>query len=219
MVIPSSALRTLTLLGITWLSEHYDERTIFAMVQNIWTLPCLIALRFWPGQMTDVWGTYALVVVTLSYPATRAIAIGWLSKNSNTVSTRTVSIALYNGMFTQSLSLLLFISTVKFFMLGLFNAAPGLTYGHATVFVEVGYAYSNNIYVEEDKPLYRRGNTNLIIINVVSIGVFLLTKLYYVVRNRQRDRVWAGMDAQQRHDYAHYSRDTGSKRLDFRFAH
>ncbi|OKL63121.1 hypothetical protein UA08_01253 [Talaromyces atroroseus] len=129
---------------------------------HLWTLPCLIALRFWSGAMTDAWGTYALVVVTLSYPATRAIVLGWISKNSNTVSTRSVSVTLYN------------------------------------IFVEAGYVYSNNVYREDDKPLYHRGNRNLIAINVLTIIVFLLIKVYYVHRNRHRDRVWAKMDAKDR---------------------
>ncbi len=56
---------------MTRLSEKYNERTYFAMLQNVWTLPCLIALRFWPGVITNAWGTYALIILLLAYPYCR----------------------------------------------------------------------------------------------------------------------------------------------------
>lgn len=68
------------------------------MCQNLWTLPCVIALRYWSGSMTDAWGTYALVTVLLSYPYCHAICVAWASRNSNNVGTRTVSAAMYNMM-------------------------------------------------------------------------------------------------------------------------
>jgi hypothetical protein len=67
------------------------------MLQSVWTLPCVTALRFWSGTMTNAWGTYAIVVTLLSYPYCHAILVGWASKNSNNVGTRTVSAAIYNS--------------------------------------------------------------------------------------------------------------------------
>ncbi len=89
------------------------------MLQPLWTLPCIIALRFWPGLINDAWGTYAIITVLLSYPYCRtsffsapltphkmfaniashntdAILVAWTSKNANNVGTRTVASALYN---------------------------------------------------------------------------------------------------------------------------
>lgn len=68
LVIPSSVFHILTLLLLTRLSEWVGERSLVAMLQPLWTLPCIVALRFWPGVIQDAWGTYALVTVLLSYP-------------------------------------------------------------------------------------------------------------------------------------------------------
>ena len=61
----------ITLLLLTRASEWLNQRALIAILQNVWTLPCLIALRFWPGVIKDAWGTYALIVVLLSYPYNR----------------------------------------------------------------------------------------------------------------------------------------------------
>ncbi|KAL1628701.1 hypothetical protein SLS56_005693 [Neofusicoccum ribis] len=183
LTIPYSVFHICTLLIITRVSEWLNERTLVAMFQNIWTLPCVIALRFWPGAMSNMWGTYALVTTLLSYPYCHAILVAWSSRNSNNVGTRTVSAALYNMM------------------------------------VQLGNVIANNIYRNDDKPLYHRGNRNLIIINCISICVFLATKVYYVTRNKQREKVWNAMTPEQRADYIKNTTDRGSHRLDFRFAH
>lgn len=104
--------------------------------------------------------------------------------------------------------------------------------------VQAGNVISNNIYRADDKPLYRRGNRNLIIINVLAISLFIFAKIYYILRNKHRDRVWSAMtnevrnlqmrkriaitnrvSTQEREDYLKNTTETGSKRLDFRFAH
>lgn len=114
LTIPSSVFHICTLISLTYLSERLNERSLVAMLQAVWTLPCVLALRFWPGLVTNAWGTYALVTVLLSYPYCHgewefiseylypntniigAILVGWTSKNSNNVGTRSVSAALYN---------------------------------------------------------------------------------------------------------------------------
>lgn len=96
LTIPSTAISILTLLGITWLSERVNERSFISMLQGIWTLPCIIAFRFWHGANSDPWGTFALVTTLLSYPYCHAILVAWCSRNSGSVRTRSVSAACYN---------------------------------------------------------------------------------------------------------------------------
>lgn len=59
--------------------------------------------------------------------------------------------------------------------------------------VQLGSVISNTIYQEDDKPLYRKGNSWLIVANVLAIAIFLLTKLYYVLVNKNRDQRWRRM--------------------------
>ncbi|KAH6636030.1 major facilitator superfamily domain-containing protein [Chaetomium tenue] len=96
LTIPSTVLHIITLLILTRISEWLNQRAYVAVWQNIWTLPCIIALRFWPGVINNAWGTYALITVLLSYPYCHAINVAWVSKNANNVGTRTVASALYN---------------------------------------------------------------------------------------------------------------------------
>ena len=85
--------------------------------------------------------------------------------------------------------------------------------------VQVGSIISAYIYVDSDAPLYHRGNVILVIINFLAIGLFLLTKVYYVFRNKQREKVWNAMTEEERNTYIATTTLRGSRRLDFRFAH
>jgi hypothetical protein len=40
----------------------------------------------------------------------------------------------------------------------------------------------------DDAPLYRRGNHALIGVLAANFAIYLLTKAYYIYRNRHRDR-------------------------------
>jgi hypothetical protein len=91
-----NAVTIITLLGLTWLSEKVRERSFIAAIQNLWMMPCLIALRWWSGSGSDVWGTYALLVILLGYPYCHAILVAWTSCNAGSVRTRTISAAVYN---------------------------------------------------------------------------------------------------------------------------
>ncbi|VVT46628.1 uncharacterized protein SAPINGB_P001308 [Magnusiomyces paraingens] len=101
LTIPANVVHIVFLLVQTYLTEYFNERSLSATLQPLWILPCIGTLAFWSGSLTDVWGTYALLTVLLSGPYIHAILVGWCSRNSNTVRTRTVSAAVYN-MFVQA---------------------------------------------------------------------------------------------------------------------
>jgi hypothetical protein len=49
--------------------------------------------------------------------------------------------------------------------------------------------------------------------------LYVLTKSYYIWRNKTRDRIWDAMAPEQKKEYLKTTKDEGNKRLDFRFAH
>lgn len=85
--------------------------------------------------------------------------------------------------------------------------------------VQAGDVAAYFIYREDDKPKYKRGNTNLIAINVLAIFLFLAAKAYYVFQNRRRDKIWNAMSEEERNEYIKNTEHQGSSRLNFRFAH
>ncbi|KAL1901221.1 hypothetical protein Cpir12675_000587 [Ceratocystis pirilliformis] len=87
------------------------------------------------------------------------------------------------------------------------------------MFVQAGNIIATNIYRDDDKPLYRRGNKILLAITVYNIFQFYLVKLFYIWRNKVRERQWNAMSKEEQEDYVRSTTDEGMKRLDFRFAH
>lgn len=152
LTIPKDAAHIVSLLALTRLSEWTGQRALVAMLQPLWTLPCLVALRWWHGVIDDGWGTYALVTTLLSYPYCHAILVAWCSRNSNNVAARSISASLYN------------------------------------MAVQMGSVIDSNIYRDDDKPYYRRGNTQLVIINCASVALFLFTKACKIFLRREDGR-------------------------------
>jgi hypothetical protein len=85
--------------------------------------------------------------------------------------------------------------------------------------VQASSIISQNIYRDEDKPYYRRGNKALIGICCFNFVIFIGAKVFYVGVNRRREKVWAGMSVAEKEEYLRTTKDKGNKRLDFRFAH
>ncbi|KAK6884880.1 putative transporter [Candida tropicalis] len=85
--------------------------------------------------------------------------------------------------------------------------------------VQLGNIIAQNIYRQDDLPLYRRGNTQLFILELATIPVILLAKAYYVFKNRRRDKIWNAMTEEEKEDYRNNTKDEGTRRKDFRFAH
>jgi len=85
--------------------------------------------------------------------------------------------------------------------------------------VQASSIISQNIYRDDDKPLYRRGNKVLIALCAYNFVLFVGAKVYYVNVNRKRDAVWEGMTREEKEMYLETTEDEGNRRLDFRFAH
>ncbi|OAL17571.1 hypothetical protein AYO22_11489 [Fonsecaea multimorphosa] len=173
----------INMMLLTYVAEILQELTFTAVTGQIWALPFLIFFNNVDTSKMNKWAMWAVTTLLLSYPNAHPIQVGWNSRNSNAVHSRTVSAAMYN------------------------------------MFVQAGGVVSSNVYREDDAPSYRRGNRVLLAVALLNIALYLLTKTYYVLRNRYRDRKWTAMTETQQLQYLSKTRDRGNKRLDFRFAH
>ncbi|CDK25208.1 unnamed protein product [Kuraishia capsulata CBS 1993] len=88
-----------------------------------------------------------------------------------------------------------------------------------TMFSQLATIVSSQLYRDDDKPLYHRGNLDLIGIAFGAIAVGIITKFYYIWRNKKREEVWSQMTIEQKEEYITTTTDEGNKRLDFRFKH
>ncbi|KIW81694.1 hypothetical protein Z517_04720 [Fonsecaea pedrosoi CBS 271.37] len=182
LVVPSVVGHILTMLLFTYLAEIVGQLWIFGLLAQVWALPFLSYIYAIDINSINRWTAFGIMTVLLAYPSTHAIQVGWNSRNSNSVRSRTVSAALYN-MGCQTSGII-----------------------------------ASNIYREDDRPRYRRGNRVLVSLCAVNIGIYIFAKVYYVVRNKRRDRIWNAMTEEQRAEYLATTTDKGNKRLDFRFA-
>lgn len=87
------------------------------------------------------------------------------------------------------------------------------------MFVQSGNIIASNIYRDDDQPLYHRGNRILLGITCFNICLFYFVKVFYIWRNKVRDRKWNALTAEEQEQYVLTTKDEGMKRLDFRFAH
>jgi hypothetical protein len=101
LTIPSNILHIFFLIGITRFSEHINERSLVELISPLWVLPGLAILR-WSNIIDD--NKYLMFTVStfiLAQPYIHSINVSWVSRNSNSIKTRTISAALYN-MFNQA---------------------------------------------------------------------------------------------------------------------
>jgi hypothetical protein len=87
------------------------------------------------------------------------------------------------------------------------------------MFVQAGNIIGTNIYRENDRPYYIRGNKILLAICCFNIVLFPLVKYYYISKNRRREAAWQRLTGEEKVDYVRTTEKEGSHRLDFRFSH
>ncbi|CAK7894651.1 hypothetical protein CAAN1_02S04632 [[Candida] anglica] len=78
---------------------------------------------------------------------------------------------------------------------------------------------SANLYRQDDAPMYHRGNEQLIGIAFGALAACILAKVYYIQRNKYKDRKWKAMTTEEQEEYIRTTNDIGNKRLEFRFVH
>lgn len=101
LTIPYTVIHMVLMLGITYVGEIWGELTFTALSGQIWALPFLIYFNVIDTTKTNKWVIWAVTTLLLGYPNAHPIQVGWNSRNSNSVRSRTVSAATYN-MFVQA---------------------------------------------------------------------------------------------------------------------
>ncbi|KAI3405959.1 hypothetical protein KGF56_001178 [Candida oxycetoniae] len=183
LTIPNHVIHIIGMLGVTWLAEKINNRAMVALISPIYCSILLGVIRFWPGSGVKVWPSYVLNTLYAGHPYIHAIVVSWVSRNSNSVRSRSVCSAIYN-MFVQADSII-----------------------------------AQNIFREDDLPLYKRGLLQLWCLALATIPLLLLTRYYYIWRNNSKDRLWNQMTEEEQDYYRKNTKDEGTKRLDFRFAY
>lgn len=107
LLIPQAIAHIILLILVTWFSERVNERTLTCLSLPLFTVPAMAAIRYWPGSMKQPWPTWALVSIVLAAPYIHAICVGWVSRNSNSIRSRSICSAIYN-MFVQVGSIISF---------------------------------------------------------------------------------------------------------------
>lgn len=180
LTIPVTIFAAINMLWVTYLTERFHQIAVIGLLAQMWVLPLLI-IEYTSITKLSPWGQYALTFIILGQPSVHAAQVGWCSRLSNAVRTRTVSAAIYN------------------------------------ISIQLSGIASSNIYREDDKPHYRRGNMNLIAITVGTITAYAFAKAYYTARNKYKKNRWDRMTAEEKALYLQNSHDEGNKRLDFLF--
>lgn len=68
-------------------------------------------------------------------------------------------------------------------------------------------------------PLDYRGNKILVALASANIVIFVLAKWYYIWRNQQKAKKWNRLSETEQENYLSTTKDTGTKKINIRFAH
>jgi hypothetical protein len=113
LAIPNTVISIILMLFITYLAEVTGQLTWVSILGQIYTLPFVVYLYVVDTTTANKWVVWAIVTLLLGFPngmcveydesvfmlttiQAHAIQVGWNSRNSNTVRSRTVSAAMYN---------------------------------------------------------------------------------------------------------------------------
>ncbi|KAI0278181.1 MFS general substrate transporter [Russula aff. rugulosa BPL654] len=93
--VPAYVIGAMGLLFTCYLSEMINSRVLSTVILQFWALPLLVVLYTFT-EHTSQWVYFAVVSLIVGFPLVHPIQVAWTSRNSNSVSTRTISACLYN---------------------------------------------------------------------------------------------------------------------------
>lgn len=93
--IPAPAIGLVLLIVVTIVSESVNNRSFVAMSQSVWQFVCFLALFKLPAN-SNPWIYWTVATIQQAAPYVHALQVAWISRQSGSVRTRTISAALYN---------------------------------------------------------------------------------------------------------------------------
>jgi hypothetical protein len=95
LTIPSAVLQIITMLGLAYSSDYFNERTWHIMFGEFWIMPLLVALLTIPDGGRE-WGRFTLITLVSGYPYFHPLVSSWISENTFDVKKRAITAATYN---------------------------------------------------------------------------------------------------------------------------
>lgn len=107
LTAPSAAIQIITMLGLAYSSEYFNERSFHCLFGEIWMIPLFTALLTLPDGGRE-WGRFSIITLISGYPYFHPIVSAWISENTFDVKKRAIAAATYNvivQMYVQAHSL------------------------------------------------------------------------------------------------------------------
>jgi hypothetical protein len=95
LTVPSAVLQIITMLGLAYSSDYFNERAFHCILGEFWIMPLLVALITLPDGGRE-WGRFSLITLISGYPYFHPLVSSWISENTFDVKKRAITAATYN---------------------------------------------------------------------------------------------------------------------------
>ncbi|KAF4501222.1 nicotinamide mononucleotide permease [Fusarium agapanthi] len=198
LTIPHTILSIGGLLLVSYLAEKWNERSLLGLAVQIWKLPFMIYLYVVDMSTVNRWVSFAVLTLLLGSPTGElTLPLTYISPTNIVFQAHPIQVS-WNSRNSNTVRL----RTVSAAVYNMSVQSAGII--------------ASNVYRKDDAPRYREGNKNLLAIIALNITLYLLTRTYYIWRNKGRDKIWDAMDDEHKKHYLDTTKDEGNKRLDFR---
>lgn len=95
LTVPAPVMGLVLLVVVAVVSETVDNRSFVAMSMSVWHFISFVALYAIPVGGSP-WIYWAVATIEQSAPYTHPVVVAWVSRQSGSVRTRTISAAIFN---------------------------------------------------------------------------------------------------------------------------
>jgi len=215
------------LLGLTWTMAHGTVQAYLTLTlrslgfdtftSNLLTIPAsfllFLQLLFWTWLSERINNRFGIVLLCQVWVLPLLVALAVVPNNVSAWARYAILVLLVGYPYVHAIIVAITSRNA--------GSVRTRTVGSAlyNMSVQASSIVASNVYRDDDKPYYRRGNRVLAGITAWNIVFIIAIKLYYIWRNKSRAKVWDAMTDDEKEHYLKTTKDEGNKRLDFRFAH